>query len=497
MHPGDMHPGDRDAPDPAWVVMKFGGTSVATPAGWRTIAESCARVEAEGKRALVVCSALAGVSDLLEALIERALVDGDSDAALAEIQRRHHLLAAQLGVPLPDEVSELLDELSRAEQGIRLLREASPRVRARIMASGELMSTRLGCAWLAAQGTEARWLDARSLLRSTLDSPASSTATEGQRFLSAEVHPAPSAEARAALPECPVVLTQGFIAADDQGETVVLGRGGSDTSAAYLAVLIAAERVEIWTDVPGLFTANPQQVADARHLDRLGYDEVAAMASLGARVLHPRCIGPACEAGLPIHVRSTYLPGQPGTVVQGMETRAGIKAVTARKGLALLRMCRPSQWQPVGFVADVSACFKRHGLSIDLMSTSPSTLTATVDPTSAPDTSLDALVADLEAVCEVSLEGPVASVSLVGTRVREAFDHVGGAMPQLSGVPIHLVAQGAANHHLSFVVDEERADALVATLHEALFQDEGAVILASPTWRDLGAAAEGPRVVPA
>lgn len=473
--------------------MKFGGTSVATPAGWETIAESCARVGAEGKRALVVCSALAGVSDLLEELVSRALEGEDGDAALAEIQRRHHLLAAQLGVPLPEAVTEILDELARAEQGIRLLREASPRVRARIMASGELMSTLLGCAWLASRGTEASWLDARSLLQATADG----AATEGQRFLSAEVSPVPSPEARAALPDRPVVVTQGFIAAGDDGETVVLGRGGSDTSAAYLAVIIDAERVEIWTDVPGLFTANPQRVADARHLDRLGYDEVAAMASLGARVLHPRCIGPACEAGLPIHVKSTYMPKQSGTVVQGLETRAGIKAVTARKGLALLRMCRPSQWQPVGFVADVSACFKRHGLSIDLMSTSPSTLVATVDPTSAPDTSLDALIGDLEGVCEVSLEGPVASVSLVGTRVREAFDHVGGAMPQLSGVTIHMVAQGAANHHLSFVVDEAQADALVGTLHEALFEEAGAVILTSPTWRDLDAAVEGPRVVPA
>lgn len=448
----------------SWVVMKFGGTSVASAPGWKTIEMACRHVLEEGHRPLVVCSALAGVSNALESLIEHASAGKDCEPEVARLRKKHEALAADLGVPLPDEVSDLLGALSEILQGVRLLGEASPRVRARVMSAGELMSTHLGTAWLNHKGLPATWTDARTLL-TVEETTAVST---GTRYLSARVEAEPGA-ARKALSEHQVVLTQGFIASDEEGDTVLLGRGGSDTSAAYLGVLVDAVRVEIWTDVPGLFTANPTTVDAARHLAELGYDEVATMASLGARVLHPRCVEPALAASVPIHVRSTYHPDEHGTVVDGESTDNGIKAVTSRKGLVLLRMCRPSQWQPVGFVADVSACFKRHGLSIDMMSTAPSTIAATVDPASAPSTSLDALIADLSDVADVEVETQVASVSLVGTGVRETGVQIRDAIAVLDDVAVRMVVQGAADHHLTFVVAESAADSLVARLHAALF----------------------------
>lgn len=457
---------------------------MASVTGWQTIARSVAAAREQGHRCLVVCSALSGVSNRIDALIERAGAGEDTTDAVQLLRETHAALANELGMELPDAVSDLLDELGRSLDGIRMLGEASPRVRARLMSRGELMSTRLGVAWLSQQGVDVAWADARTLLH-TERAPHSA---DSQHFLAARVEPERDTVAESRLPAASVVLTQGFIAADESGHTVLLGRGGSDTSAACFGVVLGAERVEIWTDVPGLFTANPLAVDAAHQLAELGYDEVAAMASLGARVLHPRCVEPVCQAELPLHVRSTYLPSAEGTVVRAGTVERGIKGVTSRKGLAMLRLCRPSQWQPVGFIADVSACFKQHGLSIDLMSTSPSTITLTVDLASAPRASLDRLVASLQEVAEVTLEHPVASVSVVGTRVRDAFAPLGGVLQQLVGVPVLMVAQGAADHHLTFVVEEDRASDLVHTLHAALFEDQPMQGIDGPRWREMDSA---------
>ena len=159
----------------------------------------------------------------------------------------------------------------------------------------------------------------------------------------------------------------------------MLGRGGSDTAAAYLASRIGAARVEIWTDVPGLFTANPRAVSGARLIHRLGYAEAETLATMGAAALHPRAIGPVREAGIPMHIAWTRHPELEGTVIGSQIGEAGVKAISSRNGLCLVSTRRPASWQPVGFMADVAECFRKHELCMDLVSSSPSDIRATVD----------------------------------------------------------------------------------------------------------------------
>ncbi|MEZ4240075.1 MAG: aspartate kinase [Myxococcota bacterium] len=465
----------------AWVVLKFGGTSVASPVGWETIANACSAVIAEGKRPFVVCSALAGVSSRIDALVDQAARGEDVAEGVEAITAAHHALAEALQVPLPAPVTEMLGELRDGLAGVAMVRDASPRVRARLLALGEQMSTRLGHVWLVARGLAMEWRDARKLLRSA-DPPATAP---GPRFLSAR-EVAVDPEAAAGLGSVPGVLTQGFVASDDEGDTVLLGRGGSDTSAALFGAGLQADRVEIWTDVPGMFTANPQVAPHARLITRLGYDEAEALSALGARVLHPKSVEPLREDGVPLLVRSTFHPELPGTRVDPDPGEPGVKAVSARKGLVLFRMERPSSWQPVGFLADVSGCFARHGLSIDLLSTSSHLLLATVDPAAAAGAVLDALIADLAEVCSVSVQRPVASVSLVGTDVRSTIERIGPVMMAVGEAEPLMVVSGASDHHLTFVVAEDGAGQLVDRLHRALFEgrrsdDEGLGL----TWSDL------------
>jgi diaminopimelate decarboxylase/aspartate kinase len=290
------------ATDVRFLVLKFGGTSVADRSAWDTIVDATRTRIAEGYKPVVVCSAVAGVSDnLVRSLEEASRGLGD---VLGQIERRHMELASELGVD-PDVITARLEELKRLWTGISLTGEVTPRLRARVMAQGELLSTRLGEAFFAASGLPCEWLDARDFL-STEEEPGRPAE---RRILDARcVHDTdPRLQEDLAARPADAFLTQGFIARDDEG-TVLLGRGGSDTSAAYFAAKLDAVRCEIWTDVPGAFTADPRLVPQARLIRSLDYDEAQELASMGARVLHPRCIAPLKRAGIPLEIRWTARP---------------------------------------------------------------------------------------------------------------------------------------------------------------------------------------------
>ncbi|HWW33396.1 MAG TPA: bifunctional aspartate kinase/diaminopimelate decarboxylase [Steroidobacteraceae bacterium] len=473
----------------SWIVLKFGGTSVATLANWINIAGVAAERCAGGARVLIVHSAVSGVTDRLERLLNAAVGEAYEEE-LAAIEERHRRLAADLGVPLGEEVERHLDELRELAAGIALVREVSDRTRARVMATGELMATRIGASFLEARGLPVAWVDARTMLRAEERHSASAKAS----VLSAVCGFAPDAALAAQLARLPAVLvTQGFIASDDAGNTVLLGRGGSDTSAAYLAAKLRAQRLEIWTDVPGMFSANPRSTPTARLLRALHYDEAQEIATSGAKVLHPRCILPVRQQGIPLHVYATQAPHLEGTVLsaEGGEGGAQVKAVCSRKGITLISMESPGMWHEVGFLADAFLVFKQHGLSVDLVSTSETNVTVSLDPAAntLDNSQVAALVADLSHLCRVQVIGPCASVSLVGRNIRAILHQLGGAFEFFEEQKIHLVSQAANDLNFTFVVDEDQGDRLVEQLHELLIRAVPGDKVLGPTWQQLFASA--------
>ena len=282
-------------PDSPWVVMKFGGTSVSNAANWQRIATLLRARQAAGHRVLVVHSALSGVSNRLEDLLAAAII-GQHATIIDEIISRHQALAAALTVQADTALAPYFQELRQLAAGIDLVGEVSARVHARVMATGELLATTLGAAWLNAQGVQTTWTDARDLLVALEDSDTH----ERARFVSANCAFGEDPELLSRVEALPgVVLTQGFIARNCDGDTVLLGRGGSDTSGAYFAARLSAQRLEIWTDVPGMFSANPRAVPSARLLRSLHYFEAQEISSMGSKVLHPRCIPPVRRSGIP------------------------------------------------------------------------------------------------------------------------------------------------------------------------------------------------------
>ncbi len=480
----------------AWIVLKFGGTSVSTRERWETIAQVARARVAEGFRPLVVCSALTTISNQLEALLHHA-VDGDHEPILAAIEEKHRSLAADMGVDADELLGSHFAELRRLALGVSLIRDASPKLKARLMATGELMSTVLGAAFLRRIGVDATWCDAREMLQAVREP----NTNEGRRFLNATCGATPDPELQARLAALPgILVTQGFIARDEEGETVLLGRGGSDTSAAYLAARLAAARLEIWTDVPGMFTANPRQVGSARLLRHLGYEEAQEIATTGAKVLHPRCIEPARRHGIPLHVKCTTEPELEGTVISTeiADGNGQVKAVSARAGLTLVSMESLGMWQQVGFLADVFATFQRHGLSIDSVATSESNVTVSLDPgaNGLDRAALQALTADLSRHCTAKVIGPCAAVSLVGRNIRSILHRLAPALEVFEEQRIYLLTQAASDLNLTFVMDEEQAEALVAKLHALLFGDVQPDGTFGPTWRELQGPAEKRNAVP-
>ena len=468
----------------AWMVLKFGGTSVSSLANWSNIARVAAEREAGGARVLIVHSALAGVTDQLGRLLDTAIRDSPEEE-LRTIEQRHCRLAAELGVPVPPEVERQLAELREIAAGVSMVREVSERTRARVMEAGELLLTPLAVQFLASQGLRVQSVDARTLLRAERQAGAARGSV-----LSAVCAFAPDAALRTRLEEgAPITVTQGFIASDDEGQTVLLGRGGSDTSAAYLAAKLSAQRLEIWTDVPGMFSANPRATPSARLLRTLHYDEAQEIATSGAKVLHPRCILPARQYGIPLHVYATQAPDLEGTVLsaEGSDGRAQVKAVCTKKGITLVSLESPGMWHQVGFLADAFQVFKQHGLSVDLVSTSETNVTVSLDPAAnALDNACVAdLVADLARLCRVQVIGPCASVSLVGRNIRAILHQLGGAFEFFEEQKIYLVSQAANDLNFTFVVDENQGDRLVTQLHELLIRPVPGDKVLGPTWQQL------------
>ncbi|HET7360282.1 MAG TPA: aspartate kinase, partial [Rhodanobacteraceae bacterium] len=469
--------------------MKFGGTSVATAARWQAIAGLVAARRAEGLRVLLVVSALSGITDALKALCRLADAPQRAHAAAA-IASRHHALLAEMELPVPEAVRERLDALAALATAGADDDDGALHWQAAVQAHGELLSSAIGAAFLHAGGRPAHCIDARECLRA-LALPNQNART---RALSATVdaQPDPALAARlAALGG--VCIAPGFIASDDEGRTVLLGRGGSDTSAAYFGVLLDAARVEIWTDVAGMFSANPRQVPGARLLKRLDYEEAQEIATTGARVLHPRCLSPLREPRVPLLIKDTARPQLHGTEIgpQLREAAPSVKAISTRKGITLISMESVGMWQQVGFLADVFAQFKRHGLSVDLIGSAETNVTVSLDPNEnlLDSDAVAALAGDLARLCRIKVIAPCAAVTLVGRGMRSMLHRLSAVLAEFGQLRVHLISQSSNNLNLTFVVDEEIVDGLLPRLHELLVRagslrcDDDALF--GPSWQAL------------
>jgi diaminopimelate decarboxylase/aspartate kinase len=475
------------SPVDRWIVLKFGGTSVSRRHRWDTIGKLAKkRAEETGSRVLVVVSALSGVTNELTAIADGA---ADSRERVAALVERHQAFLDELELPravLAERLAALQALLDDARCAARTLDW-----QAEVLGQGELLSSSIGAAYLRQNGLDMGWMDARQWLDALPPLPNQSPWSQ-RLSVNCQWKSDDAWAQRFRAQPTRLLITQGFIARHADGGTAILGRGGSDTSAAYFGALLGASRVEIWTDVPGMFSANPKDVPDARLLTRLDYYEAQEIATTGAKVLHPRSIKPCRDAGVPMAILDTERPELPGTSIDGSAAPVpGVKAISRRNGIVLVSMEGIGMWQQVGFLADVFGLFKKHGLSVDLIGSAETNVTVSLDPSEnlVNTDVLSALSADLSQICKVKIIVPCAAITLVGRGMRSLLHKLSDVWATFGRERVHMISQSSNDLNLTFVIDEADADGLLPILHAELI-DSGAMpveetAVFGPRWREI------------
>ena len=450
-----MPPTDPRGDAQTVLVMKFGGTSLGDREKIDTVV-SLIRSRLD-QQPVVVCSAHAGVTDLL-LQGARAAADGKPDSQ--PIMDRERALLKSLGLR-KDLVDDELERVRQMFEGLSLLGELTPRSLDTVAAFGERMSVKAIAAVLRRRRIPATAVQADEAglvtdARHTRASPLPAAYRNLERSL-------------AKVKGVPVVT--GFIGRDKEGNVTTLGRSGSDFTATIVGRAVGAEEVQIWTDVSGVLTADPRLVPDARPVEHLTYAEASELAYYGAKVIHPATIQPALEKRIPVRILNTMDPEAPGTVIAPSRKRRGrsVTSIASKSGIHLVNIVSGRMLGQSGFMSKVFDAFRQHDVVVDLIATSEISVTVSVDHADG----LDQVVADLKKVAKVEVEEGNALVAVIGERMREesglasaVFDAVGAA-----GVPLRCISYGATKTNLQMVVPQELMAAAVQALHRVLFPE--------------------------
>ncbi len=448
------------------TVLKFGGTSVEDTAAHRRLAAIIgARMH---NRPVVVVSALRGVTDALLQSVQAAS-GGDPDAGMALLDPqldRHNVIAGDL-LDLESDRSEIEQTVAEARSELRnLLRIVSAHPGTRlplqdeIVSFGERLSSRLTAATLRAHGVPGVMVDSRRCIRTTDEHTAAVPIMERTReLIRGELMPL--------LEEQRVPVLGGFIGSAESGATTTLGRGGSDYSGALVGASLAANEIQIWTDVTGFLTADPRVVPDARPLAWLSYSEAAELAFFGAKVLHPKTIQPAVENGIPVRVCNSRRPELTGTLINGRSVpkNGGVKAIAHKPGVSLVQVTSTRMLGAYGFLHALFEIFDRHRTGVDVVSTSEVSVSLSVeDPRRLP-----AILEDIERLGRVKVTHGNAIICVVGEGIGEMAGVAARVFGTIADINVVLISQGASSINLTFVVREENAQEAVRRLHAEFF----------------------------
>ena len=445
------------------VVMKFGGTSVEdTTAIQRLIGIVESRL---GSQPVVVVSALAKVTDqLLEAGNEAAKGHlGSALAAVRSIYVRHEeladsLLSASAYGSLDRELRCELQALESFLHELETSRYFDLKAQDRLLSFGECFSSRLVSWALCEAGLQGAHVDARScIVTDARHGQASPLWDVTHQRLRDVLNPL--------LQSGSVPVLGGFIASTIDGIPTTLGRGGSDFSAAIVGAAVGASRVEIWTDVDGVMTADPKICPDARVIRKLSFDEAADLAHFGAKVLHPATLAPAMRENIPVYVLNSRHPDGRGTeIIARASTGNRVSAITAKRNVVSLEI-QSRRGVDAALLNTVFGVLEQHTCVVDVMGSSVDRISLLVGSNIA----LPKIVEDLQQVADVRWENHKALVCLVGENIRRQPEVASQLFAAVSDMDVRVLCQGASERTLSFLVDESKAEESVRRLHGVFF----------------------------
>jgi len=347
-------------------------------------------------------------------------------------------------------------------RGIAAVGELTPRTTDHVAAYGEILSSKMIAAAFSAKGLDATLVDSREcIVTDNAHMRAVPQFDETNQRLQAKVRPLLAAGR--------VPVMGGFIGTTKAGVTTTIGRGGSDYSAAIVGAGLDVARIEIWTDVDGMLTTDPNICPDARRIKLISFDEAAELAYFGAKVLHPATVLPAIQKNIPVYVLNSRNPECAGTRIEARvpHCRNFFKAIAAKKRITIIDVAAPRMLLAHGFLRSIFEAFDRHRVAVDVVSTSEVSVSLTVDS----NESIPALAADLAKLADVKYEGRKAIVCLVGENLRETPGIAARVFGELSHTKIRMISQGASEINLTFVIEEDDVPGVIQRLHKAFFSD--------------------------
>lgn len=446
------------------IVMKFGGTSVQNEEAIKRAIEIVRRRLNE--KPLVVVSAMSKVTRLLCKIAEEAENKNleEAEKLIEELKERHlstvsKLVSGKLLQSTTSKIESLFDNLNSFVNGVCQIGELSKRSEAKIVSFGELLSSVIVDAAMNDAGIKSKWVDARILI------------TTNEDFMSATVNiETTSSNIIRTIPEefkgAEMILTQGFIASTSNGTTSLLGFEGSDYSAALFGMALDAERVEIWTDVDGIRTADPRIVENTGRIERISYEEAAEMAYLGARVLHPLTIEPTKKKNIPICVLNSANPkGEGSKVVRKEDIEDGPKSVAYRDDIDFIVIQKS---KPIGisnFLFEIFETLSKYKIKTSLITTSESGIAFTAE---AGQSGIQAAINILSEKMDVTVFKDKVQISIVGKNT--AYDKALTEIILSLTNRFYLLSHGADSMNISFVIDKENSITVLNKIHEALFK---------------------------
>ncbi|RLN34206.1 aspartokinase 2, chloroplastic-like [Panicum miliaceum] len=469
--------GDGDAGPELTVVMKFGGSSVASAERMREVADLVLSFPEE--RPVVVLSAMGKTTNKLLVAGEKAVGCGAANVSeldeLSFIKELHLGTADQLGLDRSIVVG-LLDELEQLLKGIAMMKELTLRTRDYLVSFGECMSTRIFAALLNKIGVKARQYDAFEIGFITTDDFTNADILEA-------TYPAVAKRLHGDWINDPAIpIVTGFLGKGwRSGAITTLGRGGSDLTATTIGKALGLREIQVWKDVDGVLTCDPNIHPKAKPVPYLTFDEAAELAYFGAQVLHPQSMRPAREGDIPVRVKNSYNRRAPGTLITKARdmSESILTSIVLKSNITMLDIVSTRMLGQYGFLAKVFSIFEDLGISVDCVATSEVSISLTLDPSKLwscelvqQKNELDDVIEELEKIAVVHLLQNRSIISLIGNVQRsslileKAFNVL-----RRNGVNVQMISQGASKVNISLVVHDSEAKQCVQALHSAFFEN--------------------------
>jgi aspartate kinase len=418
-------------------VFKFGGTSVGSVETMRTVMN----LVADGTPKLVVLSAMAGTTNRLVEISDY-LSKKNKESALGIIN--------SLEKKYYNVVFDLYATKEMKEQGKRVLEERFDVIKSftsgifpeyggrALVAQGELISTALFTLLMQESGHNTLLLPALDFMKIDNDKMPDNYYIKDK--LNALLKSSPKAD---------YYITQGFICRNEAGEIDNLQRGGSDYTATLIGAAINSEEVQIWTDIDGFHDNDPRYVENTKKVDTLSFNEASELAYFGAKILHPQTVLPAMMNGIPVRLKNTMNPPDPGTLITSDSKTKGIKAVAAKDGITAIKIRSGRMLNAYGFIKNIFEIFEFFKTSIDMITTSEVALSLTIDNPK----HLDEIVAELKEYGKVEIDRNQTIVCIVGNMIAEEKGFAAKVFTALEHVPIRMISYGGSRNNISLLVN--------------------------------------------